>query len=133
MRYLLDTDTVSAVLRPSPTPKVVRQLALLPQTEVFTSSITVGELVYGASLRSVRLLEQRIDALLSTLPVVSFDEAAAYSYGVTRAALQQAGQILPDPDLRIAGIALAHDFTLVTGNMKHFRRVPGLELENWLI
>ncbi|MDP9325365.1 MAG: PIN domain-containing protein [Candidatus Dormibacteraeota bacterium] len=132
MSYLLDTDTISAAVRRIPDIGVVRRLARAPQSEVFTSAITVGELVYGLARRQVPDLDRRIETLLATLPVISFDEAAAYRYGVTRASLERIGQRLDDPDLRIASIALAHDLVLVSGNEKHFRRVPDLRLENWV-
>ncbi len=132
MPFLLDTDTVSSVLKRTPHVGVLRRLAQEPQADVFTSAITVGELVYGAALRAIPDLDRRIEMLLATLPVVSFDEAAAYQYGTTRAELKGAGRRLDDPDLRIASIALAHDLVLVSGNQRHFRRVPGLRLENWL-
>ncbi len=53
-------------------------------------------------------------------------------YAEIRVALEASGQRLDDPDLRIAAICLAHDLTLVTGNVRHFERVPGLRVENWL-
>ncbi len=120
------------MLRRSPHVGVLRRLAQEPQADVLTSAITVGELVYGAALRSIPDLDRRIGMLLSTLPVVSFDEAAAYRYGITRAELEGAGRRLDDPDLRIASIALAHDLVLVSGNQRYFQRVPDLRLENWL-
>lgn len=132
MPFLLDTDTVSAVLKRTPHAGVVRRLAQTPQAEVFTSAITVGELVYGATLHAVPGLDARIETVLATLPVVSFDEAAAYRYGVVRADLERMGRRLDDPDLRIASVALAHDLVLVSGNQKHFTRIPELRLENWL-
>jgi tRNA(fMet)-specific endonuclease VapC len=130
--YLLDTDTISAVLRRVPDAAVVRRLATVSQEEVFTSAVTVGELVYGAALRHLPALEERMEALLATLPVVAFDEVAAYAYGTMRARLESEGRRLDDPDLRIASIAIAHELVLVSGNERHFRRVQGLALENWL-
>ncbi|MEA2645935.1 MAG: tRNA(fMet)-specific endonuclease VapC [Chloroflexota bacterium] len=132
MAYLLDTDTISAVLRRVPDAAVVRRLATVSQEEVFTSAVTVGELVYGAALRHLPALEERMEALLATLPVVAFDEVAAYAYGTMRARLESEGRRLDDPDLRIASIAIAHELVLVSGNERHFRRVQGLALENWL-
>lgn len=132
MTYLLDTDTVSALLRRTPNLEVVRRLAGLDESQVFTSAITVGELVFGAIAAALNDLENRIDVLLSSVPVVSFDEAAGYTYGRVRADLRSRGLTLDDPDLRIAAIALTHEMTVVTGNQRHFREVPGLELENWL-
>ncbi|HSR22290.1 MAG TPA: hypothetical protein VLW53_01985 [Candidatus Eisenbacteria bacterium] len=49
-----------------------------------------------------------------------------------RADLERSGRPLAEPDLRIAAIALAHDLTLVTGNGRHFSRIPGLRVESWL-
>jgi tRNA(fMet)-specific endonuclease VapC len=53
-------------------------------------------------------------------------------YGPLRARLEQAGRRIDEPDLPIASIALSHDLTVVTGNTRHFARVPGLRVENWL-
>jgi tRNA(fMet)-specific endonuclease VapC len=131
--YLLDTDTISAVLRRFPHLGVLRRLAREPQEGVFTSAITLGELIYGAARRGSPGLESKVEALVATLPVISFDAAAAYRYGTLRAELEGAGQRLDDPDLRIASIALAHELVLVSGNHRHFGRVPELQLENWLV
>ena len=62
----------------------------------------------------------------------SSEFAAAAVYGTLRADLERRGMRLDDPDLRVASIALARDLTLVTGNVRHFERVPGLRVENWL-
>ena len=132
MPYLLDTDTVSATLLPRPNLVVVRRLAAVPPDEQFTSAITVGELTYGAVRRVRTGLQERIQAFLDGVPVLSFDSAAARRYGELKAQLEQAGTPLAEPDLRIAAIALENDLVLVTGNERHFARVPGLRLENWL-
>ena len=70
-----------------------------------------------------------IGSLVGILP---FDEVAAETYGPVRARLEAAGTPLGEPDLRVASIALANDLTLVSGNVRHFSRVPQLRLENWL-
>jgi len=64
--------------------------------------------------------------------VLPFDAAAGRVYGELRADLERAGTPLAEPDLRIAAIALCHDLTMVTGNDRHFARVSGLRVENWL-
>jgi len=130
--YLLDTDTVSAVLKRTPSMPVMRRLAGLDESQVFTSAITVGELVCGAVAAGLDDLEKRIELMLSSVPVVSFDEAAGCTYGRVRADLRSRGLTLDDPDLRIAAIALTHEMTVVTGNRRHFQKVPDLLLENWL-
>jgi len=64
--------------------------------------------------------------------VLPFDRAAAEVYGLLRVDLERRGERVDDPDLRIVSIALACDLTLVTGNVRHFARGPGLRIENCL-
>lgn len=131
--YCLDTDTISAVLRPVPSLEVIRRLADTPPTHQFTTSITLGELLYGAARkRSSGLAKRARAAIRGSMRVLPFDAEAAEVYGELRAGLEADGSRLDDPDLRIASIALSRDLTLVTGNVRHFERVPGLRVENWL-
>ncbi len=78
------------------------------------------------------MLERIEDTLSPNLPVLPFDTSAARRYGEIRVELEQRGTPIGDADVRIAAIALAHELKVVTGNERHFRRVPGLETENWL-
>ena len=133
--YLLDTDILSNLLRPALSANLIARLAATPADARFTSSITLGELVYGAHRQGPRgrLLLERIDQmLLPGRPVLPFDAAAARRYGEVRAELERRGTPLDEADLRIAAIALARNLTVVTGNVRHFQRVPGLPVENWL-
>jgi len=54
-------------------------------------------------------------------------------YGRLRAKLEKKGIIKSEPDLRIASVAIQHKLILITGNMKHFENIPGLETENWIL
>jgi predicted nucleic acid-binding protein len=131
--YCFDTDVVSATMRRDPPLHLVRRLAVVPVAEQFTTSITLGELVYGAARKGSAELVQRVrELVVSGLAVVAFDLPAAEVYGGLRAQLDREGRRLAEPDLRIAAIALSRDLTLVTGNVRHFQRVPGLRVENWL-
>jgi tRNA(fMet)-specific endonuclease VapC len=132
--FLFDTDVLSQVLRRDPPPELLSRLAAVPPDEQYTSSITVGEMVYGAvrSTRKEYLLSQFETLLWPNLPVLSFDKPAAEVYGQVRAGLERAGTPLAEPDLRIAAIAMSRGLTLVTGNLRHFQRVPGLMVEAWL-
>lgn len=132
--YLLDTDILSNLMKRAPSEALLARLARVPPEEQFTSSVTLGELLYGArrSARSVTLLE-RIEAIVEAdLPVLPFDAPAARRYGEIRAELEGRGTPIGDADVRIASIALSRDLGVVTGNERHFRRVPGLRVENWL-
>jgi len=131
--YLLDTDIVSVTMRPRPNLGVVRRVATIPDAEQFISAVTLGELIFGATRRNRADLLERIRLLIELVPVVPFDALVAYRYGSLKAELEQAGTPLAEPDLRIAATALVHNLVLVTGNERHFRRVPDLTIENWLV
>ena len=133
--YLLDTDVLSNLARRRPPPTLVSKLATVPVEQQFTSSITLGELVYGARLLGARgetLLAHLERTLLPGRPLLPFDAEAAYRYGALRAELERSGTPIGDADLRIASIALSRELVMVTGNVRHFGRVPGLQVENWL-
>lgn len=131
--YCFDTDILSATIRREPSLALIRRLAQLPPSEQFTTAITLGELLYGAARRNSQKLTSQVgDLLQGAITILPFDDSAAEIYGQLRAHLESDGKPLAEPDLRIASIALSHDLTVVTGNTRHFARVPGLSVENWL-
>jgi len=129
---VLDTDIVSDLMRPRPSARLVQRLAEIDASEQATTAVTIGELAYGADRANRPELYERAMQLLSDARVLPFDKHAAELYGGIRGDLERAGKRLPDPDLRIAATTLAHRATLVTGNIRHFARVPGLDCEDWL-
>jgi predicted nucleic acid-binding protein len=131
--YCFDTDILSATMRRDPPLSLVRRLATIPARDQHTTAITAAELLYGAARQPRPGLVARVNALLTeAIHILPFDADAAYIHGPLRAQLERDGHLVAEPDLRIASIALAHDLTLVTANLRHFRLVPGLRLENWL-
>jgi tRNA(fMet)-specific endonuclease VapC len=135
MSFLIDTDIASNPLKKAPSLSLLRRLAATDPLAQYLSTISVGELIYGArrSVKSASLLQRLHEEVLPNYQIVSFDLAAAEKYGALRAELEAAGTPLADPDLRIASIALSRGLTLVTGKVKHFQRVPGLDVQNWLV
>jgi tRNA(fMet)-specific endonuclease VapC len=130
--FVLDTDIVSNLMRPRPEPQLVRRLQAVPITQQTTTAVTIGELAYGARRAERPELYEHAMRLLASVRVLPFDRDAAESYGSIRTTLERAGERLPDPDLRIAATTLVHRATLITGNVRHFKRVPDLAYEDWL-
>ncbi|MDA0327425.1 MAG: type II toxin-antitoxin system VapC family toxin [Gemmatimonadetes bacterium] len=132
--YLFDTDAISELLRPRPLPLYLDWLKTIPREDQFSSAVTVGELFKGAyrssaQERHLKNVEERILPAVTTLP---YDVGVARVFGKIRARLEQGGNILPDADLQIAATALYHDLELVTGNLRHFERIPDLRLNRVL-
>jgi predicted nucleic acid-binding protein len=132
---VFDTDVISYAMRAVPPVDLIRRLAGVDPADQATTAITVGELVYGACRsgeRKDRLLEAIDSLVVPNLQVLPFDETAARTYGELRAELEQAGKSVSEPDLRIAAITISRGAVLATGNLRHFKRVPGLMVEDWL-
>lgn len=128
-RFMLDTDTVSFALRG--VGGVAARLADQNRSDLCVSSITVAELRFGGDKRRSRRIHQAIDAFLSGVGVLPFDEDAAACFGRIAAALVEAGAPIGQMDTLIAAHALSAGATLVTNNQRHFTKVAGLKLDNW--
>jgi tRNA(fMet)-specific endonuclease VapC len=127
---VLDTDVCVEILRGNPR---VLQWRRHTSARVVTTWITACELEYGAAKSSDPDRARALVAdLLSTLDIVGLDRPAARQFGQHKAALRSSGETLADADLMIAAIAVAHGAELATGNVRHFRRFPGLPLEDWI-
>ncbi|HSZ59786.1 MAG TPA: type II toxin-antitoxin system VapC family toxin [Tepidisphaeraceae bacterium] len=131
MKYLLDTNTCVVYLRGTH-PATKARIAAEPPGSVVLCSMVKAELIFGA-LRSSRPAEnlQTLDVFFSGFASLPFDDAAAEDYGSIRATLTKAGTPIGPNDLVIAAIALSKSLTLVTHNVAEFRRVPGLQVEDW--
>lgn len=127
--FLLDTDTVSFILRGQGAAGA-RLLECQP-SEVAISSLTLGELRFGAERRRSRKLHGIIDTFVGSVQVLPFDSECASAYGRVQAALEAKGAPIGTLDTLIASHALALGVTLVTNNQKHFSKVRGLKLVNW--
>jgi tRNA(fMet)-specific endonuclease VapC len=129
MRYLLDTDTVSYALRGEG--EVARHITAHTPSEVCISAITLAELRYGADRKGSRKLHALIDTFAAAVEVVGFDEEAALEFGRIGAVLAERATPIGDFDVLIAAHAASLRCTLVTNNVRHFTKVPGLTVENW--
>ena len=130
--WMLDTDTVSYILRNRP-PEIRARFETHDTTQIAISSIVLAELYYGA-LRSVNAssIRAQVDRLTRPLTFLAWDANAAEHFADLRLFLEREGEPLAAQDMMIAAHARSLDAVLVTNNVRHFRRVPGLKLENWI-
>lgn len=127
---LLDTDVCIEILRGN---RSVIERRLATPDDVATTWITACELAYGAS-KSARPKENQalVDGFLATVAMLGLDRLAAQHFGALKARLERRGRMLADADLFIAAIALAYQAVLVTGNRRHYDRIPELHIEDWM-
>lgn len=129
--YLLDTNICIYLIKKHPA-KVLERLTSCSPDEVALSTVTVSELAYGVSKsRAHRQNAEALQMFLAPFQVLSYSPEAAFVYGDIRAELERKGTPIGAMDLLIAAHAKALGATLVSNNLREFRRVPGLETENW--
>jgi tRNA(fMet)-specific endonuclease VapC len=131
MRYMLDTDTCSFVIKRT-SDKVLRRLRRTPVADVCVSVVTKAELLYGVEISPRQKIDEAaVAAFLQHLAVLDLPDAAAHHYAVIRGHLKRKGAMIGANDLFIAAHARCLGLTLVTNNVDEFRRVPHLKIENW--
>jgi tRNA(fMet)-specific endonuclease VapC len=131
LRYMLDTDVCIFVMRErSPS---LRERFRSAADQLCISSVTLGELLYGAekSARRLRNLEI-VESFSARLEILPFGEKAAAHYGQIRTQLERTGQRAGAYDMMIGGHARSEGLVLVTNNVREFERMHGLRVENWL-
>lgn len=131
-RFLLDTNICIYCIKRKPR-AVLDRFRAQPAAAIGVSAVTVAELEFGVS-KSADPARNRaaLIAFLAPLEIAAFDDRAAEEYGRIRAHLQARGTPIGPLDTLIAAHALGLGATLVTNNEREFRRVPGLNVENWV-
>ncbi|MBU0593858.1 MAG: type II toxin-antitoxin system VapC family toxin [Gammaproteobacteria bacterium] len=131
MKYLLDTCTVSDFVKGQP--GVLARIKATPPQLIAISTVTRMEIEFGMHLNPdrARKLAPVMDAFLSSISILPFEDADAKAAGAIRAVLQKQGQPIGTYDVLIAGCALARGMVVVTSNLGEFERVGGLQVENW--
>ena len=131
MRYMLDTNICIYVINRKPQ-RTIERFKKHPVGSIVISSITMAELKYGAYASSSP--EKNLGALAkftSPIEVLDYREVETDYYGRLRAFLRSRGKLIGPNDMHIAAHALSTGCVLVTNNLKEFRRVPDLKIENW--
>lgn len=128
--YMLDTDSVSYALRGQG--RVGFRIAQHRPSKLCISAITAAELRFGADRRKSTKIHNLIDVFTAAVAVVPFDDDCAAHYGTIASEFARRGTPIGTLDVLIAAHAMAIGATLVTNDVKHFSRVRGLSVENWL-
>jgi tRNA(fMet)-specific endonuclease VapC len=132
--YIFDTDSLSNILKKKPSIFLLKRLSSLPKSSQFTTSINISEIYFGAyrSKYKKEILKAYEEKVFPNINILSFDMDSGKIYGRIKAYLEKRGLSKSEPDLRIASIAIQHNMILITGNIKHFLNIPGLEIEDWI-
>jgi tRNA(fMet)-specific endonuclease VapC len=132
--YLLDTNILSELVRKIPRASLIDELRRTSPEMLSTSCICVMELRHGAvRTQSPRGLWRRIESqILTRVTVLEIRVEDAILAGDLLAHLWSAGKPIETEDVLIGASALSRGLTVVTHNVNHFRRIPGLKVEDWL-
>ena len=133
MRYVLDTNVVSSLMKGEP--NVIEHMKRVSRADVSIPQPVVAEIAYGIQ-RLAR--SKRKDALTSRFELLKYEirralwtDEVSEAFAVVKAALERKGERIEDFDAAIAAHALAAGCVLVTANLTHLIRVPGLAVEDW--
>ena len=131
--WLLDTNIVSELVKRAADVKVTDRLQRESLASLFISSVTVFELRYGAarSAKPASLWTRIQGEILNRFQVLPIDANDALAAADIMSGLAGAGYSGALQDIWLAGVASNRDLTLVTRNVRHFERIPGLRVENW--
>ena len=132
MTRLLDTNTCMYFLNRS-SDKVISRFKTFSPAEIKLPSIAVAELFFGAEKSKAKKKNWiTVEGFVSNFEILPFDGKSCKAYAEIRASLEKSGAPIGPMDLLIASIGLANNLTLVTNNVREFKRVKGLKSENWI-
>lgn len=129
--YLLDTNICIYAMK-GIYPSIGQRLLAINPDKIFVSSVTVGELEYGAAKsRWGTRTREVMCSFLANYEILPFGENDAILFGRFRAVLAISGTPIGAYDVMIAAQGVARNLTVVTHNVREFSRVPGLQCEDW--
>lgn len=133
MRYVLDTNAVSALMRGDQT--VIERMRPLPRDQISVPQPVLAEISYGIARlprsRRKRALAGLYASISRELSRCPWTDEVSTRFGEIKAGLERRGERIEDFDVAIAAHAMAHGAVLVTADRAHMARVPGLEVEDW--
>lgn len=133
MKLVLDTNAVSALMKGDP--GIVERLKQRSKGEVSVPQPVLAEIAYGIERlpksKRKEALQERFDLVRSELARSIWSDEVSECFGRIKATLEKKGQRIEDFDAAIAAHALAIGATLITANLDHMTRIPGLAVEDW--
>ena len=130
MIYMLDTDMISLVVKKNNS--VITNLIKHEDDEICISAISYAEIFYGLEKKKSTRLFNEVNTIIGKMSIIPFNESQSEYYGKIRLVLEKSGTPLGDMDMLIAAAALSKKAILVTHNTKHFSRIKGLKIEDWM-
>lgn len=132
MKYILDTNICIHMMK-NKSFSILKHAKKKTHAEIYISSITEAELWYGVwNSKNISDNESRLKLFLQCFPKISFDSSYSMTFGHLKAHQTKTGKNIGSNDLLIAAQALVLDAILVTGNVKEFKQIKDLRVENWL-
>ncbi len=129
--YLLDTNICIYAMK-NIYPSLTKKLFEMDPAEIFLSTVTIAELEYGCAKSMWEARSRSItNIFVATYSVLPFEQDDAVLSGRLRAELAKVGKPIGPYDILIAAQGIARGLTVITHNTEEFRRVPGIQLEDW--
>jgi tRNA(fMet)-specific endonuclease VapC len=133
MKFMLDTNTCIYLIKKK-IPKIIAHLERHFIGEIGISSITLAELQYGvANSERIQRNREALNEFILPLEIADFDEKAAEIYGSMRANLEKAGTPIGSMDMLIGSHAMSLGVTLITNNIREFKRIKGIKVVDWTV
>ena len=124
--YLVDSDVLINFLKGEE--KAVKTIKKLQNRPFYLSIISVGEILEGLLETKNKKRLTSFKELLQTVIVINIDFLIIEKFSLIRKSLRQKGLLIDNFDLLIASTCLVHNLVIVTGNISHFKRIPGLKM-----
>jgi tRNA(fMet)-specific endonuclease VapC len=133
LKYVLDTNVVSLLMKGDQ--NVIDRLRQTTRTDVYLPAPVVAEIAYGISRlpksKRKEALASRFNLIKAELARAPWTDEVSEAFGAIKATLERKGERIVDFDAAIAAHAMAEDVVLVTANLKHTQRIPGVRIEDW--
>ncbi len=132
MKYLLDTNIISAILKGNERLKQIAQKLVLEGKEIFINGMSYYEIKRGLLAVNATTQLKKFNLLCHEFGLVLLDTQHIFDMASKiYAELKQKGELIKDADILIASMALSKNFILVSDDTD-FKRIKNLKLENWL-